>query len=86
LRLRLPHDRVTKFVKETPASAAQVVAERLSSFKIFLSYKNFFGLTDESVLKPKGTGEGDWRGNWRNVTAHAKTPSWWRNCSRSCLK
>jgi len=37
----------------------QVVADGTSSFKIFLSYKNFFGVTDEEMYQTI-----DWRGNW----------------------
>jgi dihydropyrimidinase len=43
------HMSVTKFVKETPGQLREIVADGTSSFKIFLSYKNFFGVTDEEM-------------------------------------
>src|ERR1700692_3877135 len=43
------HMSVTKFDKETPGQLREVVADGTSSFKIFLSYKNFFGVTDEEM-------------------------------------
>src|SRR5260221_9949417 len=45
------HMSVTKFVKETAGQLRQVVADGTSSFKIFLSYKNFFGVTDEEMYQ-----------------------------------
>jgi dihydropyrimidinase len=43
------HMSVTKFAKETPGQLREIVADGTSSFKIFLSYKNFFGVTDEEM-------------------------------------
>ena len=40
------HMSVTKFVKETPGQLREVVADGTSSFKIFLAYKNFFGVDE----------------------------------------
>src|SRR5258706_1476686 len=45
------HMSVTKFVKETPGQLRQVVADGTSSFKIFLSYKNFFGVDDADMYQ-----------------------------------
>jgi len=45
------HMSVTKFVKETPGQLRQVVADGTSSFKIFLSYKNFFGVDDAEMYQ-----------------------------------
>jgi len=43
------HMSVTKFVKETPDQLREIVKDGTASFKIFLSYKNFFGVTDEEM-------------------------------------
>jgi len=43
------HMSVTKFVKETEDQLTQVVKDGTSSFKIFLSYKNFFGVDDAEM-------------------------------------
>lgn len=43
------HMSVTKFVKETPGQMREIVKDGTASFKIFLSYKNFFGVTDEEM-------------------------------------
>ncbi len=40
------HMSVTKFVKETESQLKQIVADGTASFKIFLAYKNFFGVDD----------------------------------------
>lgn len=40
------HMSVTKFAKETESQLRQIVADGTSSFKIFLAYKNFFGVDD----------------------------------------
>jgi dihydropyrimidinase len=45
------HMSVTKFVKETPGQLRQVVADGTSSFKIFLAYKNFFGVDDAEMYQ-----------------------------------
>jgi dihydropyrimidinase len=37
---------VTKFVRETESQLREIVADGTSSFKIFLAYKNFFGVDD----------------------------------------
>jgi dihydropyrimidinase len=45
------HMSVTKFVKETEAQLRQIVADGTSSFKIFLAYKNFFGVDDDEMYQ-----------------------------------
>ena len=40
------HMSVTKFVDETESQLREIVADGTSSFKIFLAYKNFFGVDD----------------------------------------
>jgi dihydropyrimidinase len=40
------HMSVTKFVKETPSQLQKIVKDGTASFKIFLAYKNFFGVDD----------------------------------------
>jgi dihydropyrimidinase len=45
------HISVTKFVKETESQLRQVVADGTSSFKIFLAYKNFFGVDDGEMYQ-----------------------------------
>src|SRR5713226_2167616 len=42
---------VTKFVKETEAQLRQIVADGTASFKIFLAYKNFFGVDDGEMYQ-----------------------------------
>src|SRR6266700_6850447 len=45
------HMSVTKFVKETEAQLRQIVADGTASFKIFLAYKNFFGVDDAEMYQ-----------------------------------
>lgn len=45
------HMSVTKFVDETEAQLRQIVADGTASFKIFLAYKNFFGVEDVEMYK-----------------------------------
>lgn len=45
------HMSVTKFVEETEAQLRQIVADGTTSFKIFLSYKNFFGIDDAEMFQ-----------------------------------
>ena len=45
------HMSVTKFVKETESQLRQVVADGTASFKIFLAYKNFFGVDDSEMYQ-----------------------------------
>ncbi len=45
------HMSVTKFVKETESQLHQVVADGTASFKIFLAYKNFFGVDDGEMYQ-----------------------------------
>src|ERR1700693_1559873 len=40
------HMSVTKFVAETESQLREIVADGTASFKIFLAYKNFFGVDD----------------------------------------
>ena len=44
------HMGVTRWDAETEAQLRQVVADGTTSFKIFLAYKNFFGVTDEEMF------------------------------------
>jgi dihydropyrimidinase len=41
---------VTRFDAETEAQLREIVRDGTASFKIFLSYKNFFGVTDEEMF------------------------------------
>jgi dihydropyrimidinase len=43
------HMAVTRYDSTTEAQLREIVADGTSSFKIFLSYKNFFGVTDEEM-------------------------------------
>lgn len=45
------HMAVTKFVKETESQLRQIVADGTASFKIFLAYKNFFGVDDGEMYQ-----------------------------------
>jgi dihydropyrimidinase len=45
------HMSVTKFVTETESQLRQIVADGTSSFKIFLAYKNFFGVDDGEMYQ-----------------------------------
>jgi len=45
------HMSVTKFVKETEAQLRQIVSDGTASFKIFLAYKNFFGIDDGEMYQ-----------------------------------
>ena len=45
------HMSVTKFDQETAAQLREIVADGISSFKIFLSYKNFFGVDDNEMYQ-----------------------------------
>jgi dihydropyrimidinase len=45
------HMSVTKFVKETEPQLKQIVADGTASFKIFLAYKNFFGVDDGEMYQ-----------------------------------
>ncbi|NJK43175.1 MAG: dihydropyrimidinase [Pleurocapsa sp. SU_196_0] len=45
------HMSVTKFDDNTEAQLREIVADGISSFKIFLSYKNFFGVDDNEMYK-----------------------------------
>jgi dihydropyrimidinase len=45
------HMGVTKFDDKTEAQLREIVARGISSFKIFLAYKGFFGVTDEELYK-----------------------------------
>lgn len=45
------HMSVTKFVKETELQLRQIVADGTASFKIFLAYKNFFGVDDGEMYQ-----------------------------------
>src|SRR5882757_1239331 len=45
------HMSVTKFVEETESQLRQIVADGTASFKIFLAYKNFFGVDDGEMCK-----------------------------------
>jgi len=45
------HMSVTKFVGETESQLREIVADGTSSFKIFLAYKNFFGVDDGEMYQ-----------------------------------
>lgn len=45
------HMGVTRFDDETEAQLREIVQDGTASFKIFLSYKNFFGVTDEEMFR-----------------------------------
>ncbi len=45
------HMSVTKFVKNTESQLRQIVADGTTSFKIFLAYKNFFGIDDAEMYQ-----------------------------------
>ena len=45
------HMSVTKFVKETELQLREIVADGTASFKIFLAYKNFFGVDDGEMYQ-----------------------------------
>jgi dihydropyrimidinase len=45
------HMSVTKFVKETESQLRQIVTDGTASFKIFLAYKNFFGVDDGEMYQ-----------------------------------
>ena len=45
------HMSVTKFVKQTESQLRQIVADGTASFKIFLAYKNFFGVDDGEMYQ-----------------------------------
>ena len=45
------HMSVTKFEDATEAQLRAIVADGIASFKIFLSYKNFFGVTDDEMYQ-----------------------------------
>ena len=47
------HMSVTKFDECTEPQMRQIVADGIASFKIFLSYKNFFGVTDDEIVRVK---------------------------------
>src|SRR3974377_2129217 len=45
------HMSVTKFIDETESQLRQIVADGTVSFKIFLAYKNFFGVDDAEMFQ-----------------------------------
>src|SRR5436190_504854 len=45
------HMSVTKYVEETESQLREIVADGISSFKIFLAYKNFFGVDDAEMYQ-----------------------------------
>ena len=45
------HMSVTKFAAETESQLRQIVADGTASFKIFLAYKNFFGVDDAEMFQ-----------------------------------
>jgi dihydropyrimidinase len=44
------HMAVTRYDDKTEAQLREIVADGTASFKIFLAYKNFFGVTDEEMF------------------------------------
>ena len=45
------HMGVSKFGDKTEAQLREIVADGISSFKVFLAYKDFFGVNDEELFK-----------------------------------
>lgn len=45
------HMAVTKFAEETESQLREIVADGIASFKIFLAYKNFFGVDDGEMYQ-----------------------------------
>src|ERR1700732_3222708 len=45
------HMSVTKFAEETESQLREIVADGTSSFKLFLAYKNFFGVDDGEMYQ-----------------------------------
>jgi len=45
------HMSVTKFAKQTEGQLREIVADGISSFKIFLAYKGFFGVDDAEMYQ-----------------------------------
>lgn len=45
------HMAVTRFDAETEAQLREIVRDGTASFKVFLAYKNFFGVNDEELFK-----------------------------------
>ena len=45
------HMSVTKFEEQTEAQLREIVADGIASFKIFLAYKNFFGVDDGEMYQ-----------------------------------
>ena len=45
------HMAVTRYDDKTEAQLREIVADGTASFKIFLAYKNFFGVTDEEMYQ-----------------------------------
>ncbi len=45
------HMSVTKFAKETESQLKQIISDGTASFKIFLAYKNFFGVDDGEMYQ-----------------------------------
>jgi dihydropyrimidinase len=45
------HMAVSRFTEETEAQLREVVADGTTSFKVFLAYKNFFGVDDAEMYK-----------------------------------
>jgi len=45
------HMSVTKFVDRTESQLREIVADGIASFKIFLAYKNFFGVDDAEMYQ-----------------------------------
>src|SRR3981189_1172757 len=45
------HMSVTKFAEETESQLREIVVDGTSSFKIFLAYKNFFGVDDREMYQ-----------------------------------
>jgi dihydropyrimidinase len=45
------HMSVTKFEKQTEGQLREIVADGIASFKIFLAYKNFFGVDDGEMYQ-----------------------------------
>ena len=51
------HMSVTKFEEQTEGQLREIVADGIASFKIFLAYKNFFGVDDGEMYQTLDTGQ-----------------------------
>src|SRR5260370_12042154 len=62
------HMAVTKFEERTEGQLREIVGDGIASFKIFLAYKNFFGVDDAEMYQTLQLA----RQLWSIVTAHCQ--------------